>query len=77
MNLFRSEEHVRNWVRFDPATEDGIISLPDLVKFFSCEYFRRRLDTDYFSQRLKYRTELFTALKEMGKTGPFWEKTSS
>jgi len=77
MNLFRSEEHVRNWVRFDPATEDGIISLPDLVRFFSCEYFRRRLDPDYFSQRLTYRTELFAVLKEIGKTGPFWEKAKS
>jgi len=77
MNLFRSEEHVRDSVHFDPATEDGIIPLLDLVKFFSCEYFRRRLDPDYFSQRLKYRTELFTTLKEIGKTGPFWEKPKS
>jgi len=77
MNLFRSEEHVRDSVQFDPATEDGIIPLLDLVKFFSCEYFRRRLDPDYFSQRLKYRTELFTTLKEIGKTGPFWEKPKS
>jgi hypothetical protein len=77
MNLFRSEEHVRNWVRFDPATEDGIISLPGLVRFFSSNYFRRRLEPDYFSQRLRYRTELFTTLKEIGKTGPFWDKAKS
>ena len=74
MNLFRSEEHLHNWSLFDPATEDGIIPLPDLVKLFSCELFRRRLDPDYFSQRLKYRTELFTALKEIGKIGPFWQQ---
>jgi hypothetical protein len=74
MNFFRSEEHIRGWARFDPATEEGIIPLSDLVKLFSCEYFRKRLDPDYFSQRLKYRTELLSTIKEIGKTGPFWQK---
>jgi hypothetical protein len=25
MNFFRPEEHIRNWIRFDPATADGIM----------------------------------------------------
>jgi hypothetical protein len=74
MNFFRSEEHIRNWVRFDPATEDGVVPLNDLVKLFSCEYFRRRLDPDYFSERLQYRAEFLSILGEIGKTGPFWQK---
>ena len=74
MNFFRSEEHIRSWVRFDSATEDGIISLGDLVKLFSCEHFRRRLEPDYFSKRLQYRTEFLATLKEIQKTGPFWQK---
>jgi len=74
MHLFRSEEHVRNYPDFDPATEDGIISLLDLVKLFSCQYFRIRLDPDYFSKRLNYRAELTKTLKEIGKGGPFWIK---
>jgi hypothetical protein len=74
MNFFRSEEHIRNWIRFDPTTEDGIISLGDLVKLFSCRYFRRRLDPDYFSNRLQYRTEFLSMIKDIGKTGPFWQK---
>ena len=73
MNFFRSEEHIRNWVRFDPVTEEGIIPLSDLVKLFSIELFRRRLDPDYFSQRLIYRKELLTTLEEIGKTDPFWQ----
>ena len=72
MNLFRSEEHVRNFARFDPLTEDGIISLPDVVKVFSVDYFRKRLEPDYFSQRMKYRDDMLRTLKEIGKTGPFW-----
>jgi len=74
MNFFRSEDHVRNWARFDPATQDGIIPFNDVLRLFSCEYFRRRLDPDYFSLRLEYRTELLSTLKEIGKTGPFWER---
>lgn len=74
MNFFRSEDHVRNWARFNPATKEGIIPFKDVLRLFSCEYFRRRLDPDYFSNRLKYRTELLSTLKELGKTGPFWER---
>jgi len=74
MNFFQSEEHIRHWVDFDPATEDGIIPLNDLLRLFSCEYFKRRMEPDYFSKRLGYRTEILSTLKKIGKTGPFWEK---
>ena len=77
MNLFRSEEHVRNGVGFDRLTEDGIIPLPDLIKLFSVDYFRRRLEPDYFSQRLKYRIGMIETLEEIGKTGPFWQQAKS
>jgi hypothetical protein len=49
MNLFRSEEHVRNWASFAKGTDEGIAPLPDMVKLFSGPYFRRRMDTDYVS----------------------------
>jgi hypothetical protein len=74
MNFFRSEEHLRTYDRFDPSTEEGIIPLPDAIKLFSLQYFRRRLDPDYFSKRLNYRGEMSEVLKELGKTGHFWKK---
>ena len=77
MNFFRSEDHVRRWIRFDPAAEDGIIHLKDMVKLAGCEYFRRRLEPDYFSKRLTYRTEFLDTIKAIGKTGPFWQKPDS
>ena len=77
MNFFRSEEHLRSWSLFDSETEDGIVPLNDLVKLFSCEYFRRRMDPEYFSNRLEYRTEFLSTLTEIGKTGPFWQKPES
>jgi len=72
MNLFRSEEHIRNWARFDPATEEGIIPLDDLVKLFSGNYFCRRMDSDWVSRSRDYAREMVATFKEIGKTGPFW-----
>jgi len=72
MLFFRSEEHLRDWTDFDSEKEDGIIPLPDLVKLFSIEFFRRRLDADYVSRVPEYMGEFFATLKEIGKSGPFW-----
>ena len=73
MNLFRSEEHVRNWSGFEAGTEEGMIPLNDLVKLFSGNYFRRRLDGDWVSRSGQYAMEMIASFKEIGKTGPFWQ----
>jgi hypothetical protein len=70
MNLFRSEEHARDWSGFKPDTEEGIVPLDDLVKLFSGNYFRRRLDDDWVSRSREYAIELG---KEFGKRGHFWQ----
>jgi hypothetical protein len=49
MNLFRSEEHARRWPQFNPASEVGFISLPELAGFFGTETRRHMLDADYLS----------------------------
>ena len=77
MNLFRSEEHVRNWASFEAGTEEGIVPLPDMVKLFSGPYFRRRMDKDYVSHMLEYAREMIGAMKEIGRTGPFWRSKSA
>jgi hypothetical protein len=70
MNLFRSEEHVRNWSGFKADTEAGINQLSDVAGLFSMNLFSRRLDPDYASRMQAYFMELIAALKEMG---PFWQ----
>jgi hypothetical protein len=72
MNLFRSEEHVRNWSQFDSSTSEGIIPLKDVLKFFSGKFFRRRLDDDWLVRSRDYFHEALATLEEIGKTGPFW-----
>ena len=77
MNLFRSEEHIRNSNCFVEGTEEGITPLPDMVKLFSGPYFSRRLDPDYVSHMHGYAREMIQVMKEIGNTGPFWKRPSS
>lgn len=72
MNLFRSEDHVRNWSRFDSATEQGIVPLPSLVELFSGDFFRRRLEPGYASRSRTYWDQVLAALREVAKEHPFW-----
>jgi hypothetical protein len=72
MTFFRSEEHLRNWAQFAPDSEEGITPLADLVKLFSSEMFRRRLDPDYVSHMREYGPQFISTLQEIGKTGPYW-----
>ena len=76
MNLFRSEEHIRNWARFEAGTEEGIIPLDDLVTLFSGNYFRRRMDPDWVSRSREYAGEMVMIFKVIDKTGPFWQLPS-
>ncbi len=72
MNLFRSEEHIRSWGRFEPAIAEGILPLEDMVRLFSGNMFRSRLDQDYVSNSRKYLGEWLAALSEVGKERLFW-----
>jgi hypothetical protein len=69
MNLFRSEEHVRNWTVFVPGTEQGIVPLQNVVKPFSGNLFRKRREPAYVSNSAEYVQEFLSALAE---NGPFW-----
>ena len=70
MNLFRSEEHVRNWSGYGENTEDGIVSLSDMVTLFSGNYFTKRLEPDYVSNMRGYGKEMVGAFQKMGS---FWQ----
>jgi hypothetical protein len=72
MNLFRSEEHARRWQDFNPDSEDGFITLPDLATLFGTESRHHWLDDDYLSRWLPRRAaERRAVLERLGK-GPFW-----
>jgi len=72
MNLFRSEEHVKNWTFYDPVSAESIMPLSKWALAFSGPLFRKRLEPDYLSRTKEYASEMFSSLKKMGKAGPFW-----
>jgi hypothetical protein len=74
MNLFRSEEHVRNWRGYKPGTEEGINPLSAIADIFSGRLFKRRLDPDYVSHMKEYLAEF---IKALGGIGPFWKMPDS
>ena len=73
MNLFRSEEHVRSWSKFDPESVDGIMPLGDYATLFGIQLFQQRLEPDYVLRLPQLMMEFISTLANLGKTGPFWQ----
>ena len=73
MNLFRSEEHMRNWAQFNPDSADGSLSLNDEMTWANVEATKHRLDGDFISLWAdKERSQRAEVAQRLGKTGPFW-----
>jgi hypothetical protein len=73
MNLFRSEEHVRNWSLYDAGSADGMMSLQDYATLFGGGLFRERLSPDYVLRVPQLVGGWIATLAKLGKTGPFWQ----
>ncbi|MBI4306026.1 MAG: hypothetical protein HY678_06870 [Chloroflexi bacterium] len=74
MNLFRSEEHVRNWPQYNPDSAEGIMPARDWLFVFSTEERKHMLDGNYISRWLPLKSaQQADALRRLGKTGQFWE----
>jgi len=74
MNLFRSEEHVRNWAQFNPDSIEGIMPMADWLTVFSTEEHKHYLDGDYISKWLPLKSaQRAEALRGLGKTSSFWQ----
>jgi hypothetical protein len=71
MLFFRSEDHLKKWAQYDPATEGGISQLEGLLTMFSSNIFKRRMDPDYFSNMKPYRGELIGEVGNNHKIGVF------
>jgi hypothetical protein len=76
MNLFRSEEHVRRWVLFDPQSEDGIRPIDEFAVLFALPIFRERSALDYLQRLPALRQERLAAAERFAKGSPFWAARS-
>jgi hypothetical protein len=72
MNLFRSEEHVKNWSSYGSVSAQSIMPLSDWAMAFSGPLHRNRLEPDYLSRVKEYAPAMLSALEKLGRTGSFW-----
>lgn len=73
MNIFRSEEHVKQWPLYYRMAEDYIMPVSDWAEVFSGPLFKRRLDPDYLENADEYFRVFRETLREFGKQSPFWQ----
>jgi len=73
MNLFRSEEHAKRWPLYSQATEDYILPVATWAEIFSGPLFTERLSSDYLEHGDEYVAAYHEALREAGKSSPFWQ----
>ena len=74
MNLFRSEEHVKEWSAYDSISEESIMPVSDWAYALGAKLFSRRLEPDYFDRLDEYWEDFFGRLAELGRKGSFWYK---
>ncbi len=72
MHLFRSEEHVRRWERFDPDTADGIMPVANWFGVFDLPVFANRLDDDYLEKLPGYVEGVFAAAAQISDAA-YWQ----
>ncbi len=74
MNLFRSEEHVSNWLQFNPDSTEGMLPLDEEVSLMSTESRKHALDGDFLSQWWPRRAqERDQVQRRLGKTSSYWQ----
>ena len=72
MNLFRSEEHARNWSGFKAGTDEGILPVLDILAILSTPRHSKKLSGKYVSLAPDYAPEFFERLKEVTDDALFW-----
>ena len=72
MLLFRSEEHARNWSRFETRSAEAVMPIADWFYVLSTGAFTERLAADYFDHYIEYFEDFYDRLAEFGRSGPFW-----
>ena len=73
MNLFRSEEHARNWAGF--GDEDGLLPLEKVMAWFSLPLFRERMNGEYVTNLAEYFKKTMAMRREILNDKPFWFPT--
>ena len=76
MNLFRSEEHVKNWSGFKEGTDEAMLSVVDLMAIFQTPRHRAKYIGNYVSCAPEYAPAFFDKLKEVTGGASFWNPSN-
>ena len=72
MNLFRSEEHARNWSGFGNPT--GLLNLQDYMTIFSSSVMRERTSDAYITNLKEFGQDTAAVIKQVTHDDPFWRR---
>ena len=75
MNLFRSEEHTRNWSGFSEEAAGGLLPLSSILAIFSTPFVRERSNGRYISTMPDLRALRQETVAEITGGHPFWDTT--
>ena len=67
MNIFRSEDDVKSWDRYDSASATAIRPVADYFALFNSDLFTKRMTPDYLEQLPAYMGEAFGAIARDGR----------
>lgn len=73
MNLFRSEEHVKNWSGFQKGTADGILTLNELMAIFSTPRHTEKMSKNYVSSMAGYKKLFIEKVDEIKGNSSIWK----
>ena len=71
MNLFRSEEDIVEWEKYDPDSKQSIMPVANWAKVFSGPLFRNRLEADIFAKGREYSIEFVKTMSEFQQDSGF------
>lgn len=74
MNLFRSEEHARNWTGFRAEAAAGLRPLADIQALWTAERYSQRLNGHYVSSVASYWPAFLEVLNRVTGGDPFWQR---
>jgi hypothetical protein len=74
MNLFRSEEHARNWHGFRKAATAGLLPLETLLKMHEGPRHREMLNGHYISNFQDFTRDYLNRVNVVMNDHPFWRR---
>ena len=74
MNLFRSEEHARNWEGFNKEAEAGLLPLETIMAMHLGPRHRDLLNGHYITNFKDYTLDYNERVKRATQDNPFWRR---